>query len=58
MKKALVIAGIVALLLIGLAVVYFAADPKQEIVREAYIYGYPLVTMDMARGRRPMNSAR
>ncbi len=49
MKKALVIAGIVALLLIGLAVVYFAADPKQQIVREAYIYGYPLVTMDMTR---------
>ena len=49
MKKALIIAGIVALLIIGLAVVYFTADPKQEIVREAYIYGYPLITMDMTR---------
>ena len=49
MKKALIIAGIVPLLLIGLAVVYFTADPKQEIVREAYIYGYPLVTMDLTR---------
>ena len=37
------------LALIAIAIIYFTANPKQKIVREAYIYGYPLVTMDMTR---------
>ena len=42
-------------LLIGLAILiilltlFFKEDPKQQIIRETYIYGYPLVTMDMTR---------
>ena len=38
-----------ALALIAIAIISFTANPKQKIVREAYIYGYPLVTMDMTR---------
>lgn len=32
-----------------LTIVLLKGNPKQDIVREAYIYGYPLVTMDMVR---------
>jgi hypothetical protein len=35
------------LALIAIAIISFTSNPKQKIVREAYIYGYPLVTMDM-----------
>jgi hypothetical protein len=35
--------------LVAIAIAFFAKSPKQEIVREAYLYGYPLVTMDMTR---------
>ena len=45
----LVKALIVILILGALAIVAFKANPKHEITREAYIYGYPLVTFDMAR---------
>jgi len=38
-----------ALALIAIAIIVFTANPKHKIVREAYIYGYPLVTMDMTR---------
>jgi hypothetical protein len=38
-----------ALALIAIVVVFFAGNPKDKIVREAYVYGYPLVTMDMTR---------
>ena len=48
MKKRLILL-VAALALAAIAVVYFHSDPKQQIVREAYIYGYPLVTMDMTR---------
>jgi hypothetical protein len=49
MKKHIVklLIGVAALIAIG--VVYFGGNPKQKIVREAYIYGYPLVTMDLTR---------
>lgn len=33
----------------AVGLVIFARNPKQKIVEEAYIYGYPLVTMDMTR---------
>lgn len=35
--------------LVILAVVFLKFSPKQEIVREAFIYGYPLITMDLVR---------
>jgi hypothetical protein len=38
-----------ALALIAIAIIVFTANPKHKIVREAYLYGYPLVTMDMTR---------
>jgi len=38
-----------AVVLIAIVIAFFAASPKQNIVRDAYIYGYPLVTMDMTR---------
>lgn len=37
------------LILITIVVLFFKEDPKQQVMREAYIYGYPLVTMDMTR---------
>ena len=44
---------IAASILIGalalIAITLFPGCSKQRIVREAYIYGYPLVTMDMTR---------
>ena len=49
MKKKLLILLVAVLALVAIAAVYFRSDPKQQIVREAYIYGYPLVTMDMTR---------
>ncbi len=49
MKKKLLIVLVAVLALVAIAVIFFRSDPKQQIVREAYIYGYPLVTMDMTR---------
>lgn len=37
------------LVFIALVVLMYRANPKHKIVQEAYIYGYPLVTMDMVR---------
>ena len=39
----------VAVVVIAIAIALFTGNPKHKIVREAYIYGYPLVTMDMTR---------
>lgn len=39
-------AGVV---LTAIAAISFMRDPRQEIVRDAYIHGYPLVTMDLTR---------
>jgi hypothetical protein len=49
MKKKLLIGLVAVLALVAIAVVYFRSDPRQQIVRETYTYGYPLVTMDMTR---------
>jgi hypothetical protein len=49
MKKKLVTVLIVIVALIAIAVIVLTGNPKHEIVREAYVYGYPLVTMDMTR---------
>ena len=49
MKKKLLIPLVAVLALVAIAAVYFRSDPRQQIAREAYIYGYPLVTMDMTR---------
>jgi hypothetical protein len=38
-----------ALSLIAIAIALFAGNPKHKIVLDAYLYGYPLVTMDMTR---------
>ncbi len=46
-RKLLIVA--VPVIVIAIAIVLFTGNPKQKIVREAYIYGYPLVTMDMTR---------
>jgi hypothetical protein len=48
-KRKTAILFLAALALIAIAIIVFTANPKQKIVREAYIYGYPLVTMDMTR---------
>jgi hypothetical protein len=47
-RKLLIVAA-VALIAIAVAIALFTRNPKHKIVREAYIYGYPLVTMDMTR---------
>jgi hypothetical protein len=49
MKRTLLKLLIAVLALIAVAVLFLSGSPKQKIVREAYIYGYPLVTMDMTR---------
>ena len=49
MKKFFIILLILVAAIITAGVVIFGGDPKQKIVREAYIYGYPLVTMDLTR---------
>jgi hypothetical protein len=54
-RKLLIIAA-VALVVLALVIAFFTGDPKQKIVREAYLYGYPLVTMDMTR--RQMTNVR
>jgi hypothetical protein len=43
-KILLTIVGIIILF-----VILYKSNPKHEIIKEAYIYGYPLVTMDMVR---------
>jgi hypothetical protein len=49
MKGKLLILLAAAVALIAMAAIFFRSDPRQQIVREAYIYGYPLVTMDLVR---------
>ncbi len=49
MKQTLLRVLVAGLALIAIAVLVFKANPKHEIVRDAYIYGYPLVTFDLAR---------
>jgi hypothetical protein len=49
MKKTLLKFLVAAVALVAIALIYFRSDPSQQIVRQAYIYGYPLVTMDMTR---------
>jgi hypothetical protein len=47
---------IAAVALIAIAIALLTGNPKHKIVREAYLYGYPLVTMDMTR--RQMTNVR
>ena len=42
MKRKIALVLIALLALIAIAIVLFTGIPKQKIVREAYIYGYPL----------------
>lgn len=49
MKKVFIITIIAIAAFIGIAIIVLKGNPKQDIVREAYNYGYPLVTMDMVR---------
>jgi hypothetical protein len=49
MKKVLVGILLAILGLAALAVLVLKGNPKHDIVRDAYVYGYPLVTMDMTR---------
>ena len=49
MKKILIGLLIGIVVFIAIAVLVLKGNPKHEIVRDAYIYGYPLVTMDMVR---------
>ena len=49
MKRTLLKLLVAVVALVALAVIFFSGSPKQKIVREAYIYAYPLVTMDMTR---------
>lgn len=49
MKRILSITLIILVAFIVLAILVLKESPKQTIVRDAYIYGYPLVTMDMVR---------
>lgn len=46
-RRLLIVA--VPVIAIAIVIAIFTGNPKHEIVREAYIYGYPLVTMDMVR---------
>ncbi len=59
MKKPLLKLLVAILVLVAIVIAFFADSPKQQIVREAYIYGYPLVTMVNYAGwsiGRPSNS--
>lgn len=49
MMKKIGIAVLVLVALIAVAVTYLMEDPEQVAVRDAYIFGYPLVTFDLAR---------
>ena len=42
-----ILLGIIAIII--LFIILYKSNPKHEIIKEAYIYGYPLVTMDMTR---------
>ncbi|HWR94415.1 MAG TPA: DUF1254 domain-containing protein [Flavobacterium sp.] len=46
-KIGIILVSIVVL--IGVLFLYFDKNTKQDLVREAYIYGYPLITMDLVR---------
>ncbi len=48
MKKSLAITTVL-IIVVALLILVFKSNPKHDIIREAYIYGYPLVTMDMVR---------
>ena len=49
MKRKITIGLVAVLALVAIAIALFTGNPKQKIVREAYVYGYPLVTMDLTR---------
>ena len=40
---------IAAVVFIAVVLIFFLRDPRQQIAREAYIFGYPLLTMDLTR---------
>lgn len=46
-----IILGAIAVIVVAAAAIllFLKENPKHELVREAYMYGYPLVTMDMVR---------
>lgn len=48
-KKWYVILILCIFALAAILFILFKSNPKHKIVEEAYIYGYPLVTMDMTR---------
>ena len=49
MKKKLLKILVAALAIIACLILLLTGNPKHKIVREAYTYAYPLVTMDMTR---------
>jgi hypothetical protein len=49
MKRKLFLLLLAVAALVAATALFFKVDPRQKIVRDAYIYGYPLVTMDMTR---------
>jgi hypothetical protein len=49
MKKSLLKLPLLVLALVAIAMILFRGQPKQQIGQETYIYGYPLVTMDVTR---------
>jgi hypothetical protein len=49
MKKVLSGVPIAILGIVALVLLVFKGNPKHETVRDAYIHGNPLVTMDMTR---------